>query len=171
MKLSRKLAVVTLLLIGIMLIFFIWHKQTLSIEAIWTSEINSLGLERKLLIATQGSPFKDSVAVGVLEHYKSRAVVVEVRDVAALENTDAADFDAILIMHRWEAGAPSETVQSFMVKNSGFADRIVVLTTSWNGLEKMEDVDAVTGASVLEDVPIFIDRITKKLKPLLKVRK
>ena len=171
MKLSRKLAIGTLLLIGIMLIFFVWQKQILSIDAISTSEVNFPDLELKLLIANEGSPFKDSVTAGVLEHYKSRAVIVEVRDVAALENSDAADFDAILIMHRWEAGAPSETVQSFMVKNSGLADRIVVLTTSWNGLEKMENVDAVTGASVLEDVPIIIDRITKKLKPLLKVRK
>ncbi len=171
MKRSRKLAIITLLFIGTLIIFFIWHNQTYSIEAVWTSEINSSGLERKLLIATQGSPFKDSVTAGVLGRYKSRAVVVEVMDVTALENTDAADFDAILIIHRWEAGAPSETVQSFIDKNSDLSNRIVVLTTSWNGLEKMENVDAVTGASVLEDVPILIDSIIIKLQPLLKVRK
>lgn len=133
-------------------------------------KVESTSVVRKLLIVTQGSPFKDSITAGVLDRYKSPRVVVEVIDVRDLAKTDAGDFDAILILHRWEANAPSESVQSFMDENQGLRNKIVMLTTSWNGLEKMENVDAITGASIVEDVPLFTAKIIKRLDRLLKYK-
>ena len=133
-----------------------------------TSSINSPTLERKLLIATQSSPFKDLVTAEVVDRYESASVVVKVIDVTALKNEDLSEFDAILIIHRWEAGNPPDAVSSILNKNPDLKDRIVVMTTSWNGLEKMENIDAITGASVIEDAPIFSKKIMKRLNSLLK---
>jgi len=167
MKLSRKIAVLAWLLTGVLLIFLIWYNQYYSKEDALTYDIKFPGFNQRVLIASQGSPFKDSIIAGISDRYKSVPVAIEDMDITALENTDLSEFDVILIMHRWEAGAPSETVQAFMDKNSGPKHKIVVLTTSWNGLEKMKNSDAITGASVVEDAPIFTEMIIKRLDPLL----
>lgn len=150
--------------------FLTWHNHTNLIEVFQTFKINSSSLDRKLLIATQNSPFKDSVAALVSNRYQSVPIIVEVVDIKALATKDATNYDAILILHRWEAGAPPERVQSFINKNLRIKNKVVILTTSWNGLEKMRNVDAITGASTLEDVPIFTNKITKRLDRLLKYK-
>ncbi len=88
-----------------------------------------------------------------------------------MTNTDADDFDAILLIYRWEARAPPEPVQLFMEKNLRLKNKMVVMTTSWYGFEKVENTDAITGASIVENVPIFTDKIIKRLDPLLKTEK
>ena len=168
LKSGHKILLIITLLIGLVLLLLYWYKQTNSVETTHSYEVNSPTLDRKLLIATQGSPFKDSVTAVVSKHYKSAPIFVKVIDVAALANTNAADFDAILLIYRWEARAPPETVQSFMEKNSKLKNKIVILTTSWNGLEKEKNVDAITGASIVNDVPIFTHKIIKRLDQLLK---
>lgn len=167
---ARKFVLITIILICAFVLFLFWYKQSPSEEVIDPLKVESTSLVRKLLIVTQGSPFKDSITAGVLDRYKSPRVVVEVIDVRDLAKTDAGDFDAILILHRWEANAPSESVQSFMDENQGLRNKIVMLTTSWNGLEKMENVDAITGASIVEDVPLFTAKIIKRLDRLLKYK-
>lgn len=123
------------------------------------------------MIVTESSPFKDLIIAGLLDYYKPSQILVEVVDANAMANIDTASFEAILILHRWEARAPSRNVQSFMEKNENFENKIVMLTTSWNGLEKIENIDAITGASIVKDVPIFTDKIIKRLDRLLKYKK
>ncbi len=168
LKFSRKTAVITTLLIGLFLIGLYWCNHNYSDETIRPYEVDFSNLDRKLLIVTQDSPFKDSVTAMVSGHFKSVPITVEVIDFKALSNTNAADFDAIFLMYRWEAGAPPETVQSFMDKNLSLKNKMVELTTSWNGLEKRKNVDAITGASIVENVPIFTNQIIKKINKLLK---
>ncbi len=170
LKFGQKLVLIITLLIGVFLLVLYWYKQNDSVRTIQTYEVNSPSLDRKLLIATQGSPFKDSITAVISERYKSTPISVEVIDIAALSNTEAADSDAILLIFRWEAGAPPETVQSFMDKNLKLKNKMVVLTTSWNGLEKMKNVDAITGASIIDDVPFFSKKIIKDLDRLLKYK-
>lgn len=170
LKTGQNLILIIALLIGLGLLLLYWYKQNYSVETTQTYVVNSPGLDRKLLIATQGSPFKDSITAVITNRYNSDSVVVEVIDVKALANTDVEYFDAILLIYRWEAGAPPETVQSFLNDNSRLKNKMVVLTTSWNGLEKVKDIDAITGASIVKDVPIFTQKIIKRLDRLLKLK-
>lgn len=167
----EKLLLSAILLICALLLFLFWYKQTVSVEVTDIHKVNSSSLVRKLLIAAPSSPFKDSITVGIVDRYHSSQLVVEVVDIRDLATIDAADFDAILIMHIWEAGAPAEIEQSFIAKNLELENKIVILTTSWNGLEKMENIDAITGASVVDDVPVFTAKIIKRLDRLLKYKK
>lgn len=168
LNLSSKLVLISIILISLILILIYWSNQRNSIESKEVERVKSSLLDSKLLIVSQSSPFKDLVTNRVSGHYKTAEVDVVIIDVAALKNTDITEFDAILIVHRWEARAPAESVQSFMDKNTVIKNKIVMLTTSWNGLEKMNNVDAITGASVVDDVPIYVDEIIKRLDPLLK---
>lgn len=167
---AQKLVLVTILLVCASLLFLFWHKQSYLMEGKDNFEITSQSSNQKLLIAKQSSPFKDSLVVGVLNRYKSALAVVEVIDMKALINTDVADFDVLLLIHRWEANAPPDIVQSFIDKNLESKNKMVILTTSWNGLEKMENVDAISGASIIKEVPVFTDQVIKRLDSLLKYK-
>ena len=59
-------------------------------------------------------------------------------------------------------------VKSFIERTKSDTHKIVVLTTSGEGSYKMDDVDAITGESIIENVPLFIDKIKQRLNPLLK---
>ena len=93
---------------------------------------------------------------------------MEIVDYKVLSKIEVSDYNAILIIFRWEAGAPPEVIQVFMEQNSSANKNIVLLTTSWNGLEKMKHIDAITGASIVADVPIYTEKLIKKLDRLLK---
>lgn len=170
LKFAQKRALITTLLISVFLILFYSCKQKYSNETNHPYDVAAPNLDRQLLIINQGSPFKDSITAIVAEHYKSILKTVEVIDVKAFAKTEAADFDVILILYRWEAGAPPEAVQLFMDKNASLKNRMLILATSWNGLEKPKDVDAITGASIVEDVPVFRNKIIKKVDRLLKYK-
>jgi hypothetical protein len=139
-------------------------------EVATSYEVNAPDLDRKLLIAMQGSEFKDSLVVGITRYYNTEPIFIKVIDISLLENTDTADFDAILLLHTWEYGKPPDAIQSFMDKNQVLKNKLVVLTTSGEGTEKMEGVDAITGESILSDVSQFVDNVLARLNPLLEVR-
>lgn len=161
---------IILLLIGAFLFSLFISKQKSNNRVDDPLTIEFVSADRKLLTAKPRSPLKDSITVGILEHYNSSIVDIAVINVRGLVKTDTADFDEILVMHRWVAGAPIDIVQSFVEKNIESKNKIVMLTTSWNGLEKMENIDAITGESIMDDVPDFTDRIIKRLDRLLEYK-
>jgi len=170
LNLAPRTTLIIILLIGVFLFFLFYFEQNFYNQVDDSSKTEHVNVDRNLLITKPSSPFKDSIAVGVLEHNKASSVRIKVGDITNLDTTNAPDFDAILIMHRWVAGAPIDIVQSFMEKNMESKNKIVVLTTSWNGLEKMEHIDALTGASIMDDVPDFTDKVIARLDQLLALK-
>ncbi|MFD0797926.1 hypothetical protein ACFQZJ_10670 [Maribacter chungangensis] len=138
-------------------------------DTLKTGTLRSSNLSGKLLIAKQGSPFKDSIVVQVVHRYSSHPVEITLLDITALKSIDPFNFDAIFLIYRWEARNPPEAIQAFVKQHVKLKSKIVVLTTSWNGLEKMEGLDAITGASIGSDVSMFSDNIIKELDRLLYV--
>lgn len=130
-------------------------------------EVNAPNLERKLLIATQGSSFKDSITNAVIDHFKSDSIFIKVIDVGDLSQINPIDFNAILIMHTWENWKPPAEVKSFIERTKKDSKKITVLTTSGDGSYKMEDVDALTGESIITDVGAHTSQIVERLNPLL----
>lgn len=171
LKFIQKLGLIATLLICLFLVIQYWYTHKNSGDPSNTFDVNAHHIKKKLLIVSQGSPFKDSITAGVLEHYKFSSITIEIIDVKTLVDTVVGNFDAILLIFRWEAGAPPEIIQSFVHKNLELKNKMVILVTSWNGLEKMDNVDALTGASILGDVPIFEDRIIRKVDRLLTYKK
>lgn len=171
LKFVQKIGIITLLVIALFSILLFWYKKNEAVEASQTSKFNSSQSVQKLLIAKHASPFKDAITAKLVVHYQVVPIIVEVIDIADLVNADAGDFDVILILHRWEAGAPPAVVQEFMAKNSKLKNKIVVLTTSWNGQEKMKNVDAITGASMFENEPVVTNKIIKSIDRQLKYKK
>ncbi|MFX0558637.1 hypothetical protein ACOCEA_17680 [Maribacter sp. CXY002] len=167
MKTLKKLL---LIFLGLMLIFFLfllWYQWQYAMDEVSSYEVNSPDYKKHLLIATQGSDFKDMVTNEIVETYKEDSVYIKVIDVSALENIDANDFNAIVILHTWENWQPPKPVANFIKNSDTIADKIIVLTTSGDGNYKMDEVDAITGESIVMDAPLFADKIIKKTNPLL----
>jgi hypothetical protein len=125
--------------------------------------INETYFEKKLLIATQGSDFKDKVTSAIVKHFKLDSIYIQVFDIAELQGVDPNDFDALVIIHTWENWKPPVAVKAFIDRTKMDKDKIVVLTTSGEGSYKMDDVDAIVGESILANAPVVpVAQVMKK---------
>lgn len=167
MTYKRKISLLILVFGVLFLIFGLWYKYEYSMDTAKEFEVNSPDLSPKILIATQGSAFKDQITNGVVNYYEKDSVYIKVIDVSALVGVNPTDFHAILLIHTWENWQPPESVETFINRTRDIQDKIIVLTTSGEGSFKMEGVDAITGESKLENASSYINEITKRLEFLL----
>jgi len=77
------------------------------------------------------------------------------------------EWDAIVIMHTWEYWKPQKDAAAFVNRIESL-DHVVVLTTSGNSEAKMEDIDAITSASILTETPSVSEEISSQLKTILR---
>jgi menaquinone-dependent protoporphyrinogen IX oxidase len=119
-----------------------------------------------VLIATQGSEFKDAVVSAVAGNLKNRGCYVKVVDVSALPGVREAEWNAIVVLHTWEMRKPPGVVKTFVerARNSG---KLVVLTTSGAGTFRIEGIDAISSASVVADAPDRAAEISAKVDAIL----
>ncbi len=158
---------ISVAVVGLFFLFAVWYKFEYAMEPVAPYSVNVQQLDTKLLIATQGSSFKNNLTQSVLDYYKADSLFIKVIDVSMLNEIETEDYKAILVMHTWEYGKPPEAVQSFMDENSNSKNKMVVLTTSGEGSESMKDVDAISGESVLENAPDVEAKIIARLNRIL----
>ena len=152
----------------ILLVFAVWYKYEYSMDKVETVQFNSPDLDLKLLIATQGSTFKNKITSNITDYYKNDSIYIKVIDVSQLPEINPINYEAIVLIHTWENWKPPKEVQSFIEKNISNQDHIVVLTTSGKGSYKMKDMDAITGESKIENTTYYSNLIIKKLEDLIK---
>jgi hypothetical protein len=147
----RRISIVTVAVIAALVGFATWYRFHFSMSPARAFEVNDPHSSPRVLIATQGSEFKDAVVAAVVEHLKARAAHVRVIDVTALRDIESADWNAIVIIHTWEMRKPPGAVKDF-VERTRDSGQLVVLTTSGEGTFKMDGIDAISSASVDADV-------------------
>lgn len=163
MTLTRK---IILVIVGITILFFlllIWYKVTYSMDPVISYEINKDNESQKILIATQGSDYKNGVVEEIIDYLKDKPVYIKVIDVTHLKNVNHGQWDAIIVLHNWQMWKPDENARIFLEKyySSG---KIFVVETSGSGEEKIEGVDAITGASKMIEVPKHAKQINAWIK-------
>ncbi len=167
MKHYKKIVLPLLSIIVLFFVFITWYEFEFSMEEAETFQVNSPDFGPKLLIATQGSTFKNTITNGIVHYYKQDSVFIKVIDIASLPDIDPEDYNAITVIHTWENWKPPVIVKSFIERTKEYSDKIVVLTTSGEGTYKMENVDAITGESKMKDAPLLVEKIIIKLEPLI----
>lgn len=167
MTTKRKMTIFFIALGAIILIFAIWYKYEFSMEVAQEFEMNSPDLNHKLIIATQGSEFKNEITKGIVNYYEKDSVFIKVIDITFLADVDPAEYSAIVLIHTWEHFQPPKDVEIFINRTKEIKDKIIVLTTSENGNFKMGGVDAITGESILENTNTYINQITKRIDSIL----
>lgn len=155
-----------LILIFGLIIYGSWYKNRYSMEKVNGFEINDLSMNKHLLIATQGSEYKDRIVSEITRIYDDRSIYIKVIDISELDQVDNSQWKAILIMHTWEVWKPPTAISDYFSQLQN-TDNIVVLTTSGDGDYKMDGLDAITGASMMEEIPSRVELLKEKLDKLL----
>lgn len=147
--------------------YLLWDEHAHAMRVAGSFEVGDASQPQHVLIATQGSAFKDALVAGLLASLKSRAVYIRVIDVSALRNVHENEWKAIIITHTWEFGRAQPDARAF-VDRVPDKNKLIVVTTSGGGREKMPGIDAISAASVMDDVPARVAEVSARLDAILK---
>lgn len=168
MSKKKKLLIIVLSVIISFFLFAAWYQYEYSMDKVYPYQINSPENTHKLLIATQGSDFKDAITSNIINYYQDETIYIKVIDIDGLDDINPDHYSALVIMHTWESWKAPMAVEKFIRRIGESQQKIVVLTTFGSGTYKMKAVDALTGASKQESVDYYTDQIIEKLDLLLK---
>ena len=165
-SLGSRLLKVFITLLVVFSLFAIWYKLQYSMDPVIGFEVNSAEQPVQILVATQGSPYKNAILEGVMEGIVRPDRYIKVIDVLDLDEVKASPWNAILILHTWEMGKPPITVMPFLntLPNN---NRLVVHNTAGDGVSSIANIDAISGASVLEEVPSRTEEIVRRINLIL----
>lgn len=143
----------------------IWPQKDIEI-----SEVNEPALEKKVLVASRSSEFKDAVVGKIKEAFKDEQVYMKFIGVELLEKEKATDYDAIVMINTCMSWDMDRNVKGFLKRHEDQSN-MIVLTTSGGGdwMPKMKgrNFDAVSAASKKEKVDEIASNIVDKIRLLL----
>jgi len=167
-----KILKIVLLVIGciilvliILFLIYLWMNRQGVIES---SEIGNPELEQKVLIASQGSGFKNALVESLSTNLEQRQIYIKVLDVTALSEVSEEDWDAVVLIHSVEMSKLQPDVKAFLDRAHEL-DKVILITTSGPGTWKTDDydVDIITSASEKEELPGLTEEILRRLDVLL----
>lgn len=131
-------------------------------------EINTPDAGTKVLVATQGSGFKDALRVALEDRLKAKPVYVKGVDLSALAGMTEANWDGVVIIHAvqmWQAPKP---VMAFLAR-AGDLRKVLLVATSLSGEWKMRgyDVDTITSASRKGEVSRVAGELERSVDAIL----
>jgi len=144
----------------------VWFYAAYSMAPAKAFTVNDAASPQRVLIATQGSKFKDAVVQGVVEKLKSRPIYMQVMDVSGLGAIDERQWSAIVVLHTFQLSQPQPDAAAFIARAKA-SHKVVVLGTSGEGTLKIEGIDALTSASKLVDVPARVADIVARVDAVL----
>jgi hypothetical protein len=155
--------------VALMLGFVTWYQLHYSMRPARAFEVAGAAAAPRVLIATQGSDFKDAVVAEVVRHLETRQAFVRVIDVSSLSGADINEWSALVVIHTWEMGKPPAVVREFVdrAKDQG---KLIVLTTSGRGDFRIEGVDAISAASRIEDADARAAEVSTRVDAVLGMR-
>jgi hypothetical protein len=166
MKMWKKIILTMAVLAALSIAFLTWYNMHYSMDAVRSFEVNSPQLNQRILIATQGSRFKEDVVNGLIYRLRSRDVYIQVIDVTKLPEVEEVEWDGIVILHTWENWKPHQAASNFVARSIA-PHKLIVLSTSRLGNNKLTDVDGLSSASLKHNVPELVNEITLRIEKLL----
>jgi hypothetical protein len=142
--------------------FLSWYRIHFAMDPAEAFSVNDPASERHILIATQGSAFKDAVVAGVVDRLRQRSIFIQVMDVGSLSSVNEREWDAIVLLHTIEYGRAPAAAQALVDRVESIS-KLVVLSTSGAGDFKIEGVDAISAASRMTDVPARVDELLARI--------
>ena len=134
------------------------------------SELNKPSLEKKVLIASRRSDFKNSIVSSIREAFKDKPVYMKFIGLDQLRKEDATDYSAVVLINTCMAWSMDRNVNGF-VKRHGDQSNMIVLTTSGDGnwMPKMKErnFDAISSASEEHKIEEVAEKIINKVNSLL----
>ncbi|GAA4275468.1 hypothetical protein [Aquimarina mytili] len=148
--------------------FWAWYEYTYSMDTVIPFEVNDSNLKTKVLIASQGSRFKDSLVQGILKHYEKDTIYFKVIDVYTLFTVNIEKWDALVIINSWEYGSPPRNVKRFIKNHPDRLDKLIILSTVGSSNIALEDIDVISGESIIEKTPQYTNVVVERLNNIIK---
>jgi hypothetical protein len=129
-------------------------------------ESGQRGAWPSVLIATQGSAYKDAVSRALVNQLAARPAHLKVIDVSELAPVLEREWDAVVLLFSWERWQPEPHSRTFIGRCSD-REKLVVLTTSGGGDERLPCVDTVTSASELTRADADAAELARRVEAVL----
>ncbi len=162
----KKLTLAVALFVVSAFAFLTWYKFHYSMDVVEPFQVTVPDPEHQLLIATQGSDFKNAVVAGLIDALKERPVSISVIDVSGLSSVNVEVWSAVVILHTWESWEPQVDARQFLERQSDLS-KVVVLSTSGDGDFKMDGIDAISTASKMSEVPSRVVDVVRLIDVVL----
>lgn len=169
MKIFKRVLIVLGSLVGLFIVVFgIYLLVNIQGEA-EAVEVGSPEISKRVLIASQGSEFKNQMVDTIISRLKSEDIYIRVIDVSGLSEINEENWSAEIIIHTTEGWKAPEPVRDYLdrIKEPG---KVMLLITSGDGGWKPEDckVDVLASASKIANISVLADSILYKVDSLLK---
>lgn len=145
------------------------YRDVYSQKVAESFDINSPELDTRVLIATQGSSFKNALVSRITEVLGKKSVYINVIDVSALPEINEDDWQALVLITACQSDEMPAEVNAYLA-NTRALDRLVLLVTSGSGKWRPEGVrlDSISSASTKAQVGPLATEILRRLETLLK---
>ena len=156
LRVLRKVAKVAVIVVGccfaLAVAFSLWYLIEFYPRTAESFEINSPDQPTRVLVATQGSEFKDGLVAAICDRLRERPVYIKVIDVGGLDEVDAVAWDKVLVINTAMMNIMSGPARRLVARGEGL-DNVLLFVTSGGADFKPADlaVDALSGASRLVD--------------------
>ena len=119
----------------------------------------------KILIASQGSEFKESLVGKIIDQFETPETYFSVIDCTSLQDIRIEDWSAIIIIHTMQIHKMPAKAKKFLDEADDFSN-IMLVCTSGGGDEIFTDydVDAISSASRMNKIPAIIGWIGNRLE-------
>ncbi|MFC2152938.1 hypothetical protein ACFLSE_10475 [Bacteroidota bacterium] len=148
-------------LISILLISYIVANKQGVIEPFQVGDPNA---KHKILIASQGSEFKQKLVERFVLELDSDSIYLSILDCTQLNESYLKDWDIYIIIHTMQIHKMPEEADAFLSKMSDLS-KVALVSTSGAGDEHYTklDIDGISSASRM----VAIDPIMEWIKPKL----
>ena len=169
MKKALKIGVIIVgSLIGLLIIVAVGYKLIFSQGVATSFEVNSPDLKTKVLIATQGSGFKDALVAGISEELKKKPTYINVVDVSALSDVKEDEWNVVVLVSTCQSDTLQADTAAYLSRIKD-PDKTILLITSGSGTWKPENspIDSISSASRKANVDSLVANILNRLNAIL----
>ena len=162
------LIVIGAIIVLLLIMFGIYLLSNIQGEA-ESFEVNSPELAQKVLIASQGSDFKNALVGSLTTYLEKKPIYIKVIDVSALSEVNEDEWSAMILIHTTEMNKVQSDVKAYLDKAHDL-NKVIIITTSGPGDWKTDkyDVDIITSASKKKELPSLINKILTRLDLILR---
>ncbi|NNL41859.1 MAG: hypothetical protein HKO79_05150 [Desulfobacterales bacterium] len=145
---------------------YFWPQEDIGFQ-----ELNQPTLEKKILIASHNTEFKTNVVNKIKDAFLNKDVYIKISGLENLENEDANQYSAVVLLNTAMGWKADRKVRSFLVR-FGKLNHIIVLTTSDTADVTADtggdrQIDAITSASSKDETEEVANNIINKINTLI----
>jgi hypothetical protein len=132
--------------------------------------VGNANAKYKILIASQGSSFKEVLVERYVNELKNDSTFISILDCTELDESYVDNFDAFIVIHTMQIHKIPEEADIFLHKLPDLS-RVVLVSTSGAGDEHYEklDIDGISSASRLSAIDPILEWTLPKIKDILKI--